>query len=1045
MAEQVNVRINVEGSGEGTKSLRAMKQELRDIQIEMDKAAKAGDDRLAKTLQKRFAELRNDMKDTSVAMRYLDPGEILGGWVKFAQGVTGSFAAVTGAMSLFGSESEEIQKIEKKSMAIIQTMMGLEQARQILIDKGGREQIKVLFKTTVEKYKEVAATVAQTTAQRASTASTIAGAAGFRLLGLAMKAVPILAIIGGLVALYYAMKDFGKETKSTKESVEAYNDSITALGKTIIDQSTFVANWGKEVENLRTEIDLVTGAIDSETAAIQKNETARKNAIDTAQLAYKQAQLDFNQKNRILLQQLTDSEITADMYKLKVNINKADLEAAKQRERDEISKANSIANLEKQLIKEKALTDARKKAAEEFKKTLDEFDKFRAANRQYLIDYVYDVNKATEEQIADARKNYEEQLANLRKTKKSEKEMDEQSAKYKLEFDRRVNEINLNAYQSMLSSKIALLRKNADAEISTINLVENYRVNQYRAAIEFMSAKVTELDSKIKAGAELTKDELEELSTLTFKIGKDTVAASAVMERASNARIQAEIDYRNAVISANNQKIVENETWVKLNGTLDGNAEALAAVNAETENLKKQNNELTVGIVDLESKFADFAQTLLDMRDNWDQNALEMERNIAILKRLASFEFKDSDEFTKKIEERGAAIMKAIDDEVKKIRQSEESIYLSRSQRLLLEKRAVEEQLRMQRELLEEKLKEYGLFEKISDAQVKTNDEMLKLLGSYKDSNELTEDQLKTLIEIMYVLGLMEKKVGEVALEYGKFGKAAKAVDDYFNNYGSQLDEMLSKTQDTFAAISEIQRIELEKQDRAFHDFFDKRYEELDKNVRRAAEAYGTDSENYDILSDEKMKMDEQKAKHDEEMLKEEKRIQREYVRNQITIGLLQATADYAKGLAGVWAVETGTKGVFGLATAPIVTAILTANYVANVALMRKQFQEAGKMAKGGAIEGPSHSQGGVLRELEGGEFVVNKRTMSMPGMRSLVSSLNDVGNGTRTVAPIAATVDPAVIAEIVSQITSIPVVVTESDITKTQKKVAVIQSKTTF
>ena len=52
------------------------------------------------------------------------------------------------------------------------------------------------------------------------------------------------------------------------------------------------------------------------------------------------------------------------------------------------------------------------------------------------------------------------------------------------------------------------------------------------------------------------------------------------------------------------------------------------------------------------------------------------------------------------------------------------------------------------------------------------------------------------------------------------------------------------------------------------------------------------------------------------------------------------------------------------------------------------------KFAKGGVLNGPSHAQGGVktsFGELEGGEYVVNKR--STQSFMPLLSAINSVGN----------------------------------------------------
>ena len=47
--------------------------------------------------------------------------------------------------------------------------------------------------------------------------------------------------------------------------------------------------------------------------------------------------------------------------------------------------------------------------------------------------------------------------------------------------------------------------------------------------------------------------------------------------------------------------------------------------------------------------------------------------------------------------------------------------------------------------------------------------------------------------------------------------------------------------------------------------------------------------------------------------------------------------------------------------------------------------------ALGGYVNGPSHSMGGVPVELEGGEYVINRAAMQVPGVASMARSLNNV------------------------------------------------------
>jgi len=53
------------------------------------------------------------------------------------------------------------------------------------------------------------------------------------------------------------------------------------------------------------------------------------------------------------------------------------------------------------------------------------------------------------------------------------------------------------------------------------------------------------------------------------------------------------------------------------------------------------------------------------------------------------------------------------------------------------------------------------------------------------------------------------------------------------------------------------------------------------------------------------------------------------------------------------------------------------------------------KAANGGMIMGPSHSMGGVPIEAEGGEYIINKAAMGVPGVAQMASALNNVARPT--------------------------------------------------
>jgi hypothetical protein len=117
-----------------------------------------------------------------------------------------------------------------------------------------------------------------------------------------------------------------------------------------------------------------------------------------------------------------------------------------------------------------------------------------------------------------------------------------------------------------------------------------------------------------------------------------------------------------------------------------------------------------------------------------------------------------------------------------------------------------------------------------------------------------------------------------------------------------------------------------------------------------------------------------------------------------------EATINYTQKLAEMAInvlVANSKQGVLGIATAPAViaayTAIASAQYAVQMAAIGKQKFVPQKYEKGGYVEGASHAQGGIpisvggdIREMEGGEFIVNKRATAKH--LSLLNAINETG-----------------------------------------------------
>lgn len=181
---------------------------------------------------------------------------------------------------------------------------------------------------------------------------------------------------------------------------------------------------------------------------------------------------------------------------------------------------------------------------------------------------------------------------------------------------------------------------------------------------------------------------------------------------------------------------------------------------------------------------------------------------------------------------------------------------------------------------------------------------------------------------------------------------------------------------------------------------------------------------------------------------KKQKQIRQKYAIANLVVNAAESAAALAVSIPKTLAAYSEIPFA-GPVLAAIQIAATTAAIVAQIANINKQKGEIMKAARGAFIVGPSHSQGGVTMEVEGGEAVLNKRAMAIPEYRALASYMNTStggvafpGGSTSTGAPIAATIDRNTIREIVNEVASIPVVVSESSITSTQRRVSSIEGR---
>jgi len=102
-------------------------------------------------------------------------------------------------------------------------------------------------------------------------------------------------------------------------------------------------------------------------------------------------------------------------------------------------------------------------------------------------------------------------------------------------------------------------------------------------------------------------------------------------------------------------------------------------------------------------------------------------------------------------------------------------------------------------------------------------------------------------------------------------------------------------------------------------------------------------------------------------------------------ISIVQALIFAAVAIAKVIA-QTGVLAIVALPAA------IAATGAAIATIRNAVIPPAPRFAVGGFIKGPSHALGGVMINAEGGEGMINARSMAMPGVRAAASALNQRG-----------------------------------------------------
>jgi len=132
MAEQLNLQVNV--TGNAVQTVGSIKKELKEASLALIDAQKNFGEYSNEAIQaaKKVAQLKDSIQEAKETADLFDPGKKFQALSGALSSVAGGFAAVQGAIGLFGGESKELEK----QLLKVQSALALSQGLSTIADAG---------------------------------------------------------------------------------------------------------------------------------------------------------------------------------------------------------------------------------------------------------------------------------------------------------------------------------------------------------------------------------------------------------------------------------------------------------------------------------------------------------------------------------------------------------------------------------------------------------------------------------------------------------------------------------------------------------------------------------------------------------------------------------------------------------------------------------------------------------------------------------------------------------------------------------------------
>lgn len=992
--------------GDYKNSIKEAAEELRDIGAEANEAQERlaqmiyegkGGTKEFEELAKKAGELKRADELADQAMeRHISTMKGLDDVINIAQSATAAFELYSGAMSAFGLESEGATEAMQKMMSAMSIIQSLQTLQESLTGNTASATLlsTALKATGVELVQTQMSAIKATAAQEGLSTAQKAGAVASKTLGLALKAIPLMFIIGLVATLVTHWQDIVGWFEKTFPVLKNLGGAMNALKGVLVGVGKAALQW--LINPFETFAKVIKKIMAGDFAgAVQEAVNGVKKQFTGLATAFKDGFQSQVQRGMEDMTRKAASEMDKTLTHQKNMITK-------QKNADGTYRKEYIEANKKMFANRKKMYQ---KDSEEYRKVLEEEAAF---NQQIEDAKTGAVKKSSSERIKAAKDVAQE-------TEKLIKEAEAELKRYKdatyefgvslLEQDtlelkkkERLQKRRLEAYSS---GPIERYIEELDELGATQDRIYGNEFNQQLGDItKALADNIKYIDKTSDAWQNLEKAQYEAIKKSSLEAGKSLEQAEEEAKKSTSdmSNIWKLLFYQLKDMKAEERDVLFDSLGYK--EQIQEETAKLAAATSEKEaaEAKKRINILKTEQTNIINSWQKVNNIILKAKDDYNARTIENQNQLVQVMK------NELDDYANDVERIYEGLMKRL-KEVYVEPIAKDNIWGKLFG-------AVDEK---------ETFEKYDI---IKEIWISAYDEIQKVLkksesnwDSYVDfvANVYGEDSIqykKAAQEKMDVLEKMRKK----AIEVGEVANAPMSMNGDLNADGTQdipsgntttsggsmqqglgkfneffekiSDTLLAPAMDTFTmfmdfAIEETaQRLE---QVQELHDkALDKVNESADKikDLNESLRDSGDDNmeATKQQLADEQLlyaqRLAEERKLADEETALKNKQAQQEATarKMELRFQMMMAIANTAQGASKALA-------TWGWPLGAIFAGIMTALGAVQVALIAKQIGaiKPVKYADGGIINGKPHSQGGVRVgntniEVEGGEMVISKK-----------------------------------------------------------------------